>query len=390
MNKKVTAYFFAFIALGMASAALGPTLPGLAEQTSTQLSGISFLFATRSLGFLAGSILAGRIYDRLPGHPILMVLLVSLGISLLLVPLIPQLWLLTILMFLAGTVESGIDVGGNTLMVWRFGEKVGPYMNSLHFFFGVGAFLSPIIIAQTMLVTEGSIRLGYWVLAIMVLPALLLFIRFPSPPIRTRDTAVQGQITNLPIIALVAAFMFLYVGAEVAYGGWVYTYAITLDLSTETAAAYLTSFFWGALTVGRLISIPLTAKFHPKTMLGGALAGCVASMLILLTWRSSTAVLWAGTIGLGLSMSVIFPTTLSWAEHTLSLSGKMTSYFFVGASLGAMSIPWLIGQLFESVGARVTMVTIFVTVLLAVAIFGLLVWQARLHQEAKSTKLMLE
>ncbi len=386
MDKKVIAYFLAFIALGMTSAALGPTLPGLAEQTGTQLSGISFLFATRSMGFLVGSIMAGRAYDRLPGHPLIIGLLLLMGFSLAFVPVVSQLWLLIIIMFLAGFVESGVDVGSNTLLVWRFGQKVGPYMNSLHFFFGVGAFLSPIIIAQTMLISGGGIRLAYWALALSVLPAALFFLRFPSPPIRLRDTAVHGGKTNLLLIILVAAFLFLYVGAEVAYGGWIYTYATTLGLSSITAAAYLTSFFWGALTLGRLLSIPLTAKLHPQKLLAGALAGCLLSMVVLLTGQSSTAALWIGTIGLGLSMSVIFPTTISLAEHTLSLNSQMTSYFFVGAALGSMSIPWLIGQLFERIGPIVTMFTIFITLLVAVAVFGLLIWQARLHQEAKAAR----
>ena len=387
MNKKIIAYFIAFIALGMTSAALGPTLPKLAEQTNTQLSGISFLFATRSMGFLVGALLAGRIYDRLPGHPLLTIMLVLMGISLALVPFIGQLWLLTAVMLLAGIMESGIDVGSNTLLAWRFGEKVGPYMNSLHFFFGLGAFLSPIIIAQTMLATGGSIRLAYWILALAVLPAAALFLRFPSLRVRYRDTAVDGGKANVLLIVLVAAFLFLYVGAEVAYGGWVYTYAITLNLATEKAAAYLTSFFWGALTIGRLLSIPIAAKLHPKTLLGGALAGCLTSMTILLVGQSSAAALWVGTIGLGLSMSVIFPTTISLAEHTISLSGQMTSYFFVGASLGSMSIPWLIGQLFESVGPGVTMLTIFATLLVAVVVFALLIGQARLHQEARAARI---
>lgn len=388
MDKKVIAYFLAFIALGMTSAALGPTLPGLAEQTGTQLSGISFLFATRSLGFLAGSILAGRIFDRFAGHPIILASLLLMSIFLALVPFMRQLWLLTAVMFLAGLVEPGIDVGSNTLLVWRFGEKVGPYMNSLHFFFGVGAFLSPIIIAQTMLVSDGGIQLAYWVLALLMLPAGLAFVRFPSLPIRQRDTAVHGGRANWFLVVLVAAFLFLYVGAEVAYGGWIYTYAITLDLSSTTVAAYLTSFFWGSLTLGRLLSIPLTAKLHPKALLSGALAGCLLSMAILIVGQNSTAALWAGTIGLGLSMSVIFPTTIALAEHTLSLSGQMTSYFFIGASLGGMSIPWLIGQLFEAIGPVVTMLIILATLLMAVVVFGLLIWRAQLHQEAKAAKLL--
>ena len=389
MDKKVIAYFLAFISLGMTSAALGPTLPGLAEQTSTQLSGISFLFATRSLGFLTGSILAGRVYDRFSGHPIILAMLLLMALSLATIPFVQELWLLTLVMFITGMVESGMDVGTNTLLVWRFGEKVGPYMNSLHFFFGLGAFLAPIIIAQTMLATEGGIKLAYWTLALIVLPTAFAFVRFPSPPIRQRDTAVDGGKTNWLLVILVATFLFLYVGAEVAYGGWIYTYAITQDLSTTTVAAYLTSFFWGSLTLGRLLSIPLTAKLHPKALLSGALAGCVFSLAVLIVGQSSSVALWIGTIGLGLSMSVIFPTTLALAEHTLSLSGQITSYFFIGASLGGMSVPWLIGQLFEQVGAVVTMLVILATILVAVVAFGLLIWQARLHQEAKTARLTI-
>ena len=153
-------------------------------------------------------------------------------------------------------------------------------------------------------------------------------------------------------------------------------------------AAYLTSFFWGSLTLGRLLSIPIAAKFHPKTLLSGALTGCVISMAVLITGQSSAIALWAGTIGLGLSMSVIFPTTIALAEHTLSLSGEMTSYFFIGASLGGMSIPWLIGQLFEGIGPVVTMIIILATILVAVVVFGLLIWQARLHQEAKAARVI--
>jgi FHS family Na+ dependent glucose MFS transporter 1 len=56
------AYFAAFVALGMFSAVLGPTLPGLAAHTRTDLSHISILFAARSAGYMMGSFLGGRLY----------------------------------------------------------------------------------------------------------------------------------------------------------------------------------------------------------------------------------------------------------------------------------------------------------------------------------------
>ena len=54
-------YFAAFVAIGLETAALGPTLPGLAEQTNTQLDAISILFPAHSLGYMFGSFFGGRL-----------------------------------------------------------------------------------------------------------------------------------------------------------------------------------------------------------------------------------------------------------------------------------------------------------------------------------------
>ena len=61
-------YYASFIALGMTTASLGPTLLGLATQTGSALNEVSILFTARSFGYLIGSFIGGRLYDRLPGH----------------------------------------------------------------------------------------------------------------------------------------------------------------------------------------------------------------------------------------------------------------------------------------------------------------------------------
>src|SRR4030067_1578521 len=62
-------YYAAFIGLGLTSASLGPLLPSLADQTLVRLNQVSVLFTARSLGYLIGSLLGGRIYDRRDGDP---------------------------------------------------------------------------------------------------------------------------------------------------------------------------------------------------------------------------------------------------------------------------------------------------------------------------------
>ena len=376
-------YFATFVVLGMTTASLGPTLPGLAQQTAAQLGAISYLFTGHSLGYMGGSFFGGRLYDRVPGHLVLAVMLALMAATLALVPLIPVLWLLAVASMLLGVSGGALDVGGNTLLVWVHGRQVGPYMNALHFFFGVGSFLIPIIVAQA-LALSGGIAWAYWVLALLVLPVALWVARVPSPasPNAAKSQAAtehqagkeaQSEADARWTVILISLLLGLYVGAEAAFGGWIYTYAVALNLSDVTTAAYLTSAFWGALMVGRLLAIPLAARFRPRSILFVDLAGCMVSVGVLLLGSGSAAATWLGSMGLGLSMASIFPTAISLAEHRIPITGQVTGWFLVSASIGGMLLPWLIGQLFEPVGPQVTMVAILLVLVAAMLAFLILV-----------------
>jgi FHS family Na+ dependent glucose MFS transporter 1 len=373
---KTIGYYAAFVILGLTGSSLGPTLLGLAEHTQTDLGEISFLFTARSLGYLVGSFQGGRLYDRASGHVVMVAALVAMAAMMALAPLIPLLWLLAAVLLVVGLGEGALDVGGNTLLVWVHGRQVGPFMNGLHFFFGAGAFLSPIIVAQAMSIS-GDITWAYWALALLALPVIVWLLRLPSPKAQVvSEDGPVGQVDNW-LVALIAVFFFLYVGAEVGFGGWVFAYTAELGLAGEETAAYLTSAFWGALTVGRLLAIPIAARFRPRAILAGDLVGCLVSMGLILLWPRSLAVVWLGALGLGFSMASVFPTMISLAERRMTITGRVTSWFFVGASSGGMFLPWLIGQLFEPVGPRATMVAITVDLVVAVALFAALMFHAR-------------
>jgi len=379
-NKHLTTagYFAAFITLGLTTASLGPSLPSLAENTNTLISQISYLFTARSGGYLIGSWLGGRSYDRRPGHHLLAAMLVAMAISLALIPTLSQLWVSILILMVVGFAEGAVDVGGNTLLVWLYRRDVGPFMNALHAFFGVGSLLSPIILALALRLT-GSITYGYWALALAVIPVILWIIRLPSPEADSA-TVLSGQETkailtrsDIILIVIICLFFFFYAGAEVSFGGWIYTYALETQLADETTAAYLNSAFWGAFTLSRLLSIPLATRLRPRKMMTIDLAGCLLSVGIILLWPQSPLALWIGAIGIGGSMASIFPTTLSMAERRLNITGRITGWFFVGASLGGMFLPWLIGQFFERSGPQVTMSIILVDLLAVVIVFVALI-----------------
>ncbi len=362
------AYYAAFITLGATVSISGPALPWLAQHTASRLDQISIIFISGSLGYMLGSQLGGRLFDRFPGHRIQALALLVTSLSAALVPVLHSLWFLVAVLFLLGAVQGALDVGCNTLLTWIHGEKVGPFMNGLHFFFGAGAFLAPLIFARVVLAAN-DIRWAYWIFSLLALPVASWFWFLPSPPIRKKlPEKATGRSINGRFLLIIFFFM-VYVGLEVGYGNWIYTFSTRLHLASETGAAYLTSAFWGAFTVGRLLGIGISSRLRPQTILLADLAGSLVAFSILLLWPASPLALWAGTIVLGLSIASIFATAMAFTEQRLRLTGVLIGWILVGGGIGGMFFPWLIGQLFERLGPRITMPVLLANTLIE---FGLL------------------
>jgi FHS family Na+ dependent glucose MFS transporter 1 len=369
-------YYATFVALGFAGSVIGPTLPGLAQHTRSQVSQISFLFTASALGYLVGSYASGWLYDRLhlSGHRLMAGMLGIMAIVMCLIPQIPLLWLLTAAVFLLGCSGSVLDVGGNTLLVWVHGNRVGPFMNALHFAWGVGAFVAPVFVAQAIL-HSGGISWAYWGLALLMLPPAIALLRVPSPATPAAVTHEVARKTGDHLLILVVIFFFLFVGAEHSMGGWLASYGIARGL-TPANAAYLASAFWGSFTVARAASIPM-ARLRPSAVLFGELTACLIGALSLLLWPASTAALWIGAIVFGFGMAAVFPTAVTFAGSLMPISGRVTSRFFIGASLGGMTIPWVIGQLFRPVGPQAVPLVVSGVILLSIGVLLILVSRAR-------------
>jgi len=345
------AYYLSFIILGASTAASGPSLPKLAEHTSSGLDRISLIFVFGSLGYVIGSYFGGQAYDRVPGHKLMAIALLAIALASVLIPIAPVLWLLLLAMFLSGLAGGIVDVGCNTLLLWTHGKSAGPFMNGLHFFFGVGSVIAPLLFARVLMKT-GDILWLFWSVAIACLP-MAIWCWFLSEP----STHAQAQERNnaplpvLPVLLMVIMFV-LYVGLELGFANWIYTYALSLGLGDTITSALLTSGFWGSFTLGRLLGVWVSTRARSQSILFADLIGCAISTLIIMLWKDSSLALWVGSIGLGLSMASIFPTFLMLAGERMQVTGSMTGWFLVGSGGGSMLLPWLIGQIFVRTGPQ--------------------------------------
>ncbi len=365
-------YSASFAALGLTASIWGPTLPALAAQTQSSLTDISVLFVARSLGSLAGSVGGGRMFDRFSGNRVVAGVMALMAVVTALVPVIPRLWLLTLALFVSGMIHGTLNVGGNLLIVWVHRKAVAPYMNALHFFFGLGTFLTPILLAQLMRF-EGGMAWAYLLVGISFVPVTIasFFLRSPTPEKKTQSVG-QGQ-ADLWLVAGFFLIFFGYAGASAAHGGWIFSYVTQLKLTDETGAAYLNSAFWGALTVGRLLSIPLAVRFSARAMLRFDLVGSLVSVGLMALFPHDLWALGLGSAGLGFFLATIFPYNMSLASRYIPMTGKVTGWLSIGSSLGGLILPWAVGQLFETLGPEMLIYLDFGNLFLTLGVFFWLV-----------------
>jgi FHS family Na+ dependent glucose MFS transporter 1 len=201
---RTAAYFITSLSLGLAVAVLGPTLPGLAEQTGVKMSKISYLFTAHSFGYLLGSLLGGRLYDRIPGRPVVVSALFIIMIMMIIVPFVPVLYLLIVVLVAVGTAGGMLDVGCNILLVWVHGSRVAPFMNGLHFCFGLGALISPLIVGRVISST-GEISWAFRVLAMMLFPSVVFLSSISAPEIRTHISEAGSTLTRCLLALLIGS-----------------------------------------------------------------------------------------------------------------------------------------------------------------------------------------
>lgn len=213
--------------------------------------------------------------------------------------------------------------GGNTLLTWLHGDDLGPWMIALHAAFGVGSALVPLVLAVSRRSTDG-INGGLFVIVAMVVVASVVVLRRPSPVhLRSERLATSVAKPTPWRVALVitAGFFFMYVGLEIGFAGWVFTFARDRGFS-ETRASLLTSVFWWSFTAGRVLGIPVARRLSARVwILVDAGVTVVGAVLLVLSAQSDLLV-WMGTIVLGLGLATMFPAMLNLADERVAVTGS--------------------------------------------------------------------
>lgn len=346
------AYLLSFVLLGMGLSVAGPALGHLRDRSGVGIGLSGLVLGGQSLGYIVGSLVSGRPYDRGHGHRVLVIGSATMAFAMVMASVVSDFAAIVVAFVLVGLSGALIDVGGNTLVVWsRPPATIGSALNALHLCFGIGALLTPIMVARS-LDWSGDLALVPVVLGVGAV-VLVVVLRGVATPARApaHADAVGAHGASPWLFALVASFFFLYVGAEATMAGWVSTYGEVIDIGGIEAAGWLTSVFFAGFTLGRVAAIGVARRMPVATLLVSSCVGSSAAALVLAVGDGSPAVVWAATFAFGFFLGPQFASMMAVGDERLRLSGSSTSLFVAAAGLGGLVLPVATGWVLDGQGA---------------------------------------
>ena len=202
--------------------------------------------------------------------------------------------------------------------------------------------------------------------------AIIWLLITPSPELSHHDPAQKNNQQLPDGFWSFAGIAFILIGLEVGFGSWIFTYYLEKGFGADENAYLLTSIFWLAVTAGRLITIAFTEKIDTSKRIFISLATALLGAAVVIGKIDTPFFLWAGTIGIGLGLSALFPTLIGYLQEKQKLSGKQSGLIWSMGSLGAMVIPWLMGFSMDSAGPD-TMISITgIAIAFALALFTII------------------
>jgi fucose permease len=224
-------------------------------------------------------------------------------------------------------------------------SRISYAMNMGDFIFGMGAFLTPLLVAG--LVRWMRFEAVFLVLAALALIPLLQglgvdWVRIYSEP----SDSVAGGLSKLadnPIVWLCCLAFFCHVPIEAATATWATTLMTERDVA-EGKASGLLSAFWLTFMGSRLATALLLPAGQDAVLVIVMSVLCIAFTLGLVLSRGAktTCVM---IIAAGLILGPIFPTLIAILLTNVEapLHGRAVGVFFAVGGIGWTAVPMLIG-----------------------------------------------
>ena len=367
--------YLIFISLGLPDSLLGSGWPKMQTVFSVPSSYAGYVSMTISFMTIISALLSPRMIRHFHTK---WITIVSIGLTiagLLGFSMCSHYWMLFIFAVPYGLGAGAIDASVNHYVANNYSGSV---MNFLHCFYGVGAVISPYIMALALKYARWNE--GYsWTSYIQV---FILFVCIISLPLwKTNgkeeeedhsDSVGIKEALKVPAVIFTLIAFYAYCAGEATCFLWTPSYfaGTKSGLSAETIASF-GSLIFGGLMLGRLISGFISNKLGDRRLIRIGIFVELLGIIMVFLPVESYMVAAAGFVVIGTGMGPVYPAIQHMAPANF---GKKYSAAVIGlqmaaAYVGSTFMPMIFGLLQQKIG-----IAIMPTYLLIFAIinFGML------------------
>lgn len=382
--------YFAYISLGLPDTVLGIAWPFMSSDFGKPLEAVGFLTIFTTICTVVSSILSGHVLARFGTGRVTFVSCLMTACGLIGYSLAPSMAWLFVFLPLLGFGAGGIDCGLNIYVASHYSSR---HMTWLHSCWGIGATLGPMIMTA-YLASSLSWRYGYrtiggiqLTLAVGLFASIGLWDKVRESraaesagrdgeragrdderagrdseragreaagvapnAVTAEDSDVRGSHRRRnSAMRLQIAFFALYTACEFLVGVWAFSLLVKARGVSPGAAGVWVSFFYAALTGGRIASGFVVDRLGNRFMVRAGIIvsfvgiGFLALPFVLPFAGDSFAC--AGLILMGIGFAPMYPCMMHETPRRFreSTAQKMVGYQTGGANLGASILPALIG-----------------------------------------------
>ncbi|MCU0481087.1 MAG: MFS transporter [Anaerolineae bacterium] len=333
----------AFTLTGIGATVIPSTLESLTTYFQIPLENGGFFTAAFFIGASLAVFIGGRLLDANMSRPLSMSGAGLLGISLVILAIIPS--NLAVLGFVSvaflGIGHGLLVVCGNTLAPRYNPEHPARELSAINFFFGIGAIMGPQVASLGL--NNGDFRLIYWWAGAIGIIVAGVFIFMPNfAPAKKSDSSAKIMWASLFPFGIL---LFVYVGVEIGFSSWISPQMTLVALSTATVGSLAISLFWAGLTAGRFIASFIAGRISNELLLLMGISMVAIGAGGVLVFPSNETILLALSFVAGFGCAPVFPLTLAILNRRYAEGfGRVSGLIIAIGNSGAIFLPTIQGQ----------------------------------------------
>lgn len=347
--------YLAFVSLGLPDSLLGSAWPTMQAEMGVPSSYAGYVSMTIAFMTIISSLVSPWLIRRFETKWIVNVSIALTAIGLVGFSYSDQYWMLFLFALPYGLGAGSIDSALNHYVANYYSSRV---MNFLHCFYGLGAVISPNIMALALKYAHWNegyrwtafIQIGILVVCILSLPLWKANVQADD---NAEDSAGIGDALKVPGVVLTLIAFFSYCAGEATCFLWTSSYfAGTKEGISREMIASFGSLIFGGLMLGRLIAGFVSNKFGDKKMIRIGIAVEAIGILLVLIPSSGYYIAVIGFLLIGTGMGPIYPAIQHMAPNNFGrrYSASVIGLQMASAYIGSTFMPTVFGLIQQNAG----------------------------------------